>query len=147
MLGLDPDPGALWPGVGNSSSGVSAGRSSVGADSSPAYLAALAVEAHCRALIDAVAPACVAVKPQLACFERLGAPGRSALDAVVRHAHDAGLLVIADGKRGDIDVTALAYAQSLFGGLTTPFGEVAGLGADMATVNPLMGGDAVELRS
>lgn len=143
VLGLDPDPGALWPGVGNSSSAASAGRSSAGADSSPAHLAALAVEAHCRALIDAVAPACVAVKPQLACFERLGAPGRSTLDAVVRHAHDAGLLVIADGKRGDIDATALAYSQSLFGGVQTPFGEVAGLGADMATVNPLMGADAV----
>ena len=56
----------------------------------------------------------------------------------------AGLLVIADGKRGDIDVTARAYAQALFGGVQTPFGEVAGLGADMATVNPLMGADAVE---
>ncbi len=62
----------------------------------------------------------------------------------MRHAHEAGLLVIADGKRGDIDVTARAYAQALFGGVQTPFGEVAGLGADMATVNPLMGIDAIE---
>ena len=52
--------------------------------------------------------------------------------------------MIADGKRGDIDVTARAYAQSLFGGLTTPFGDLAGLGADMATVNPLMGATRVE---
>ena len=29
---------------------------------------------HCGALIEAAGPACVAVKPQLACFERLGAP-------------------------------------------------------------------------
>ena len=37
--------------------------------------------AHCRALIDAAGPACVAVKPQLACFERLGSAGWLALEA------------------------------------------------------------------
>jgi orotidine-5'-phosphate decarboxylase len=51
--------------------------------------------------------------------------------------------VIADGKRGDIDVTAEAYAASLLGGLDTPYGHVDGLGADLVTVNPLMGSDAV----
>ncbi len=86
----------------------------------------------------------MAVKPQLARFEALGPPGREALGAVAEHARAAGLLVIADGKRGDIDVTAEAYAASLFGGLETPHGRVAGLGADLATVNPLMGRDAVE---
>ena len=133
VLGLDPDPNALWPGSGPDP-----------VLGSPAERAASAVEAHCRALIDAVAPACVAVKPQLACFERLGIPGRAVLEAVVRHAHAVGLLVIADGKRGDIDVTARAYAEALFAGVETPFGEVAGLDVDMATVNPLMGSDAVE---
>jgi len=154
VLGLDPDPGALWPGtgaagdveddgVGESAATPEGAAIAVGA-SSAAQRAASAVRAHCEALIDAAGPACVAVKPQLACFERLGTAGRWALEGVVRHAHEAGLLVIADGKRGDIDVTARAYAQALFGGVRTPFGEVAGLGADMATVNPLMGGDAVE---
>ncbi len=52
--------------------------------------------------------------------------------------------MIADGKRGDIDVTAAAYAASLFGGLDSPFGALRGLGADLATVNPLMGLDAVQ---
>jgi orotidine-5'-phosphate decarboxylase len=101
------------------------------------------VLAHCRALIDAVAPACVGVKPQLARFEVLGAPGREVLDEVIEHARAAGLLVIADGKRGDIDVTARAYARSLTGGIGSPFGALAGLGADLVTVNPLMGRDAV----
>jgi orotidine-5'-phosphate decarboxylase len=143
VLGLDPDPGALWPGVEGSRGDGDAAVA--GWASSPAQgRAACAVQAHCRALIDAAGPACVAVKPQLACFERLGAAGRHALEGVVRHAREAGLLVIADGKRGDIDVTARAYAQALFGGTRTPFGEVAGLGADMATVNPLMGIDAIE---
>lgn len=99
---------------------------------------------HCRALIDAVAPACLAVKPQLACFERLGPPGWATLVAVAQHARARGLLVIADGKRGDIDVTARAYAQALIAGLETPLGKLAGLGADMITVNPLMGRDAIE---
>jgi orotidine-5'-phosphate decarboxylase len=134
VLGLDPDPGALWP----------CAEASSHSDASPAQAAAAAVLIHCRALIDAVAPACVAVKPQLACFERLGAPGRETLQAVVSHAHDAGLLVIADGKRGDIDVTARAYAEALFGGVSTPFGHVPGLGVDAATVNPLMGADTLE---
>jgi orotidine-5'-phosphate decarboxylase len=149
VLGLDPDPGALWPVAGESgtSAHLAGSASQAGSDigASPAARAsASAVQAHCCALIDAVAPACVAVKPQLACFERLGVPGRAALEAVVRYAQDVGLLVIADGKRGDVDVTACAYAQSLYRGLQTPFGEIAGLGADLATVNPLMGSDAVE---
>jgi orotidine-5'-phosphate decarboxylase len=95
-------------------------------------------------LIDATAEACVATKLQLACFERLGAPGWRALQVVAEHARSLGLLVIADGKRGDISVSASAYAQALISGLQTPFGEVAGLGADLVTVNPLMGRDSIE---
>lgn len=132
VLGLDPDPARLWPG------------SDPGGGGSPAERAAAAVRAHCCALIDAAGPACVAVKPQLACFERLGAAGWQALADVAEHVRQSGLLVIADGKRGDIDVTAGAYAQALFGGLETPFGVVEGLRADLATVNPLMGVDAIE---
>lgn len=100
--------------------------------------------AHCRTLIDRAGPACVAVKPQLACFERLGAPGWAALSEVCAAAQEAGLLVIADGKRGDVPVTAAAYAQSLVGETPTPWGPVAGLGVDAFTANPLLGGDALE---
>jgi orotidine-5'-phosphate decarboxylase len=85
----------------------------------------------------------VAVKPQLACFERLGAAGWAALAEVTQGAHERGLLVIADGKRGDIDVSAHAYAQAFFGEAETPFGSVAGLGVDALTVNPLLGGEAL----
>ncbi len=56
----------------------------------------------------------------------LGAVGWSVLAAVARYAQEAGLLVIADGKRGDIDVSAGAYAQALSGGADTPFGAVKG---------------------
>jgi orotidine-5'-phosphate decarboxylase len=134
VLGLDPDPARLWPDA----------VAQAPAEGSAARRAAAAVQAHCAALIDAAGPACVAVKPQLACFERLGADGWAALAATVAYARDQGLLVIADGKRGDISVSAAAYAQALVGSTPTPFGAVAGLGADAFTANPLLGVDALE---
>ena len=133
VLGLDPDPSELWPASDAGSSGLT-----------PQQLAADAVVCHCQALIDATAEACVAAKLQLARFEALAAGGWSALAAVAAHARRRGLLVIADGKRGDVDVSARAYAGALIGGLPTPFGRLAGLGADLVTVNPLMGRDAIE---
>jgi orotidine-5'-phosphate decarboxylase len=135
VLGLDPDPARLWPAA------LEAGREGNG---QPAERAARAVLTHCRAVIDAVSAECVAVKAQVACFERLGAPGWSALADVVLLARAHGLLVICDAKRGDIDVTARAYAQTYFGVVPTPFGEVPGLGADALTVNPLLGADTLE---
>jgi orotidine-5'-phosphate decarboxylase len=131
-LGLDPDPAALAAGAAGEADGNAAER------------AAAAVSAHCRELIEKAGAACVAVKPQLACFERLGAPGWAALAEVCSVGREAGLLVLADGKRGDVPVTAAAYAQALVGETETPWGTVAGLGADAFTANPLLGGDAVE---
>ena len=131
VLGLDPDPRALWPGCEPTGGGP------------PAQRAAEAVARHCRALIDAAGPACVAVKPQLARFEALGAPGWGALAETVGYARERGLLTIADAKRGDIDVTANAYAQALMGRTETPWGPASGLGVELATVNPLMGADAL----
>ena len=92
--------------------------------------------AHCLALVDAAGPACVAVKPQLAFFERLGFAGWLALEATVAHAREQGLLVIADGKRGDIGSTAAGYAQAFLGDVPTPFGRSPGLGADALTRQP-----------
>jgi orotidine-5'-phosphate decarboxylase len=102
------------------------------------------VAAHCALAIGATAEHCVAVKLQLACFERLGAPGWNALAEVATRAREHELLVIADGKRGDVDVTAAAYAQAFFGETNTAFGPVAGVGVDALTVNPLLGIDAVQ---
>jgi orotidine-5'-phosphate decarboxylase len=138
VLGLDPDPAALWPEA----------VERLGRGGGEPHLARIrtaeAVSEHCRAAIVAAGPACVAVKPQLACFERLGAPGWDVLEQVVAIAHDHGLLVIADGKRGDVPVTARAYAQSLVGETPGPFGAVSGLGADAFTANPLLGRDSLE---
>ena len=95
-------------------------------------------------MLELAGPACVAAKLQLACFERLGAPGWVALERAVAAARAAGLLVIADGKRGDVPVSAAAYAQALLGATATPWGEAPGLGADAATVNGILGADSLE---
>jgi orotidine-5'-phosphate decarboxylase len=156
VLGIDPDPAKLWPeaveGLAESRARLamaladverSVGLDHGGGGRDARLHAAAAVLAHCLALVDAAGPACVAVKPQLACFERLGFAGWLALEATVAHAHAEGLLVIADGKRGDIPGTARAYEQALFGGLETPYGVSPGLGADAVTQNPLLGPDAL----
>jgi orotidine-5'-phosphate decarboxylase len=129
-LGLDPDPAALADGAVEAQG--------------PAEAAAAAVVAHCASLIEQAGPACVAVKPQLACFERLGAPGWAALAEVCAAAREAGLLVVADAKRGDVPTTARAYGQALVGETETHWGVVRGLDADAFTANPLLGEDAVE---
>ncbi len=90
----------------------------------------------CSRLIELAGAACVAAKLQLACFERLGAPGWAALETVAQAAREAGLLVVADGKRGDVPHTAAVYAEALLG--------ATGLGADATTVNPLLGEDSLE---
>jgi orotidine-5'-phosphate decarboxylase len=134
VLGLDPDPMRLWEVATPAFAG----------EGSPASRTARAIVAHCLAVIDAVGSACVAVKPQLACFERIGEPGWGALREVIAGAQDAGLIVIADGKRGDVPVTAAAYAQALAGATPGPAGELPGLGVDAFTANPLIGIDALE---
>lgn len=138
VLGLDPDPALLWPHALELVGGVD------DASAPPAVRAARAVAAHCALVIDAVAEHCVAVKPQVACFERLGAPGWEALVQVLAKAREADLLVIADAKRGDIDVSARAYAQAFMGETPSPFGSIPGLAADAMTVSPWLGRDSLE---
>jgi orotidine-5'-phosphate decarboxylase len=86
----------------------------------------------------------VAVKPQLACFERLGPGGWAVLGEVVDAAQAAGLLVIADAKRGDVPHIATVYAETLLGAQSEASPDEQRLGADAVTVNPLMGGDVVD---
>lgn len=54
------------------------------------------------------------------------------------------MIVIADGKRGDVPVSAKVYGQALFGPAPTPWGELPGLAVDAATANPLTGADSLE---
>ncbi|HTR34249.1 MAG TPA: orotidine-5'-phosphate decarboxylase, partial [Gaiellaceae bacterium] len=94
------------------------------------------VARFCRGVVDAVAPHAVAVKPQLAFFEALGPAGMAAFDEVCGYARRAGLLVIADGKRGDIGSTARAYSEAYIEGVPPR--------ADAMTVNPYLGRESVE---
>jgi len=144
VLGLDPDPGRLWPEAIRRADAAGPADAPAATDASAATRAARAVAAHCALAIEATADECVAVKPQVACFERLGAAGWSALAETVALARERGLIVIADAKRGDVDVTAAAYAQAFLGETPSPFGTIEGLGADAMTVNPLLGRDSLE---
>ncbi len=98
--------------------------------------AADACRRFCCGIVDAVAPHAVAVKPQLAFFEALGADGVRAFEETCAYARAAGLLVIADAKRGDIGSTARAYSAAYVEG-TPPV-------ADAITVNPYLGRDSLD---
>jgi len=87
--------------------------------------------------VDAAAGRVAVVKPQVSFFERFGSAGIAALEDVMRTARDAGLLVIADAKRGDIGTTMDAYADAWL----TPGSP---LEADALTVNPYLGVGALE---
>ncbi|OII16678.1 orotidine 5'-phosphate decarboxylase [Curtobacterium sp. MCBA15_013] len=83
-------------------------------------------------LVDAAAGRAAVVKPQIAFFEAAGVAGYRALDATIRRARDAGLLVVADVKRGDIGSTGDDYALAWLD-RDGPFA------ADAMTVSPYLG--------
>jgi len=83
-------------------------------------------------LVDAAAGRAAIVKPQVAFFEAAGVAGYRALDATIRRARDAGLLVVADVKRGDIGTTGDDYALAWLD-RDGPFA------ADAMTVSPYLG--------
>lgn len=105
---------------------------------------ARAYEAFCCRVIDLVAPLVPVVKPQCAFFEACGPAGMQALQKVLRHAREAGLLTILDGKRNDIASTAEAYADAAFAGVDIAGQRHAIWDADALTINPYLGRDAVE---
>lgn len=94
----------------------------------PGESAVRRIESYSLAVIEAIAGRVPAVKPQSACFERYGAEGVAALQAVVARARELGLVVVLDAKRGDIGISASHYAAA-----------AAGLGADWTTVNGYFG--------
>jgi orotidine-5'-phosphate decarboxylase len=63
-------------------------------------------------VVDAAAGVVSIVKPQVAFFERYGSAGYAALEAVLAAARQAGLLIIADAKRGDVGSTVAAYGAA-----------------------------------
>ena len=89
-----------------------------------------------KAIIDAVAPYCVAFKPNTAFYEALGAEGWNVLDQTVDYIrkNHPDQFIIADAKRGDIGNTSALYARAFFDNM----------GVDALTVAPYMGSDSVK---
>ncbi len=89
------------------------------------------------AILDAVSDVAVAVKPQVAYFERFGSAGYRVLERVMSDARDVGLLIVADAKRGDIDSTNMGYAEAWL----SPGSPLV---ADAVTFSPYLGIDAID---
>lgn len=85
-----------------------------------------------RRCVDAFADTACVVKPQVAFYERFGAAGYAVLEETLDALRDAGALVIADAKRGDIGSTMEGYA---FAWLDPD----SPLHADAVTVAPYLG--------
>ncbi len=116
----------------------------VGLDPSAATLAACGLPnsaegafAFGRRVLEAAEYRIAIVKPQAAFFERFGSAGWRALEEVAALARKGGVLVLLDGKRGDIDSTAAAYAEAFF----SPISPVR---ADAVTVHAYLGVDALK---
>jgi orotidine-5'-phosphate decarboxylase len=92
----------------------------------------VAKQLACELVVRATAPYAAAFKPNAAFFE-LEMGGGVGIPELVREL-GGEQLVIFDGKRGDIGNTSRQYARAIF--------EQAHF--DAATVNPLMGKDAIE---
>ena len=93
---------------------------------------ATGLRSFCRICVEAFGGAVAVIKPQVAFFERHGSAGMGELERLLVEARQAGLLVLADAKRGDIDTTAAAYADAWLG-------EGSTLAADAVTAHPYLG--------
>jgi orotidine-5'-phosphate decarboxylase len=108
-------------------------RLCVGLDPHLGRLPTAELAAFNRVIIEATHDLACCYKPNIAFYEARGAAGMQALRETLA-AIPSGTPVILDAKRGDIGSTAEAYAQALFDDL----------GAAAITINPYLGGDAVE---
>jgi orotidine-5'-phosphate decarboxylase len=87
-------------------------------------------------VVEAAAGRVGVVKPQVAFYERYGSKGFAALEDVMAAARAAGLIVIADAKRGDIGTTMEGYAHAWL----EPGSP---LEADAVTLTPYLGADSL----
>lgn len=97
---------------------------------------AAATTRYCCEVVDAVADVAPIIKPQAAFFELLGPAGMASLAEVIAHCRKAGILVLLDGKRGDIGSTAEGYAAAYLG-------DESPWQCDALTVNPYLGNDTL----
>ncbi|MCB5275715.1 Orotidine 5'-phosphate decarboxylase [Arthrobacter sp. SO5] len=111
----------------------------VGIDPHPALLAAwglnddvAGLERFSLTVLAAVGGLAAAVKPQVALYERHGSAGIAVLERTLAAAAEAGVLTIADAKRGDIGSTMAAYADAWLR-------DGSALAADSVTLSPYLG--------
>ena len=97
---------------------------------------AQAIDAFGLGVVEAVCDLVPMIKPQVALYEAHGADGYRALERLAAAARRAGLMVLIDGKRGDIGSTAEAYAHAALD-------DDGPMGADAATVAPYMGPESL----
>ncbi|PRB42265.1 orotidine-5'-phosphate decarboxylase [Arthrobacter sp. MYb23] len=83
-------------------------------------------------VVEAVASLAAAVKPQVALYERHGSAGMAVLERTLAASAEAGVLSIADAKRGDIGSTMAAYADAWLR-------DGSSLAADSVTLSPYLG--------
>ncbi len=88
----------------------------------------------CKGIIDATKDIAAVTKVQMAYYEVMGWKGMKVFWELCEYAKTNGLIVIADGKRGDIGSTCEAYADAYL---------FAGSPVDALTVNPYLGSDGV----
>ena len=98
---------------------------------------AAGAESFGRQVVAAAAGQVGLVKPQVAFYERFGSAGYLALERVLADARAAGLLTIADVKRGDLGTSVEAYGQAWLS-------EESPLEVDAITVNAYMGVGSLE---
>ncbi|MCB5282542.1 orotidine-5'-phosphate decarboxylase [Arthrobacter sp. AL08] len=111
----------------------------VGIDPHPALLQqwglnddAAGLESFSLTVLEAVSALAAAVKPQVALYERHGSAGMAVLERTLAAAAQAGVLTIADAKRGDIGSTMAAYADAWLR-------DGSALAADSVTLSPYLG--------
>lgn len=88
------------------------------------------------AVLDAVLDTAVAIKPQVAFFERFGSEGFRVLERLLNDARDADILTLADAKRGDVNSTNDGYAEAWLS-------DRSPLRVDAMTVSPYLGIDSL----
>jgi len=93
---------------------------------------AAGLRAFCAICVDAFTGTVGVIKPQVAFFERHGSAGMMELERLIASARAAGIVVIADAKRGDIDSTAAAYADAWLS-------DASPLAADAVTAHAYLG--------
>lgn len=96
-----------------------------------------------RKVLDIISPYVGVVKLQVAFYELLGPSGMETYRKTINYAQKKGLITIGDIKRGDVEHTAMAYAQAHLGEVEVDKTRLQGYGSDSVTLNPYLGWDSI----